>query len=207
MRIMHTGAAVVGTIVALSGSFHHRAFQFVHANHAAPRMHPDSVVVESLTGARCVVHLGQGRAALVGLSDSEHLAELHAWLMALGRQDTSVTTIAIIALPGGLADSAKQRMRADFRDHAGVRVFLDWGGEVVNHGGQHPMLPAVAVVDAGATRMTSRAGAPDSTSLRILRDAIGMAVAESRKTMDSRHTAAASAPLPLVRCDQSLHST
>jgi hypothetical protein len=170
-------------------------------------MHPDSVIVESLTGARCVVRLGQGRAALVGLSDTEHLTGLHAWLMALGRQDTSITTIAIIALPGGLADSAKQRLRGDYHDHAGVRVFLDWGGEVVNHHGQHPMLPAVAVIDAGAQRMTSRSGTPDTASVRAVRDALGMLVAEAHKATAMRNAASVSAPPPFVSCDQSLHST
>ena len=211
MRIIHTAVAVVGASVAFLGPLHHLAFKYAHAHHphtASHSIHPDSVVVESLAGARCVVHLGHGRAAMVGLSDAEHLRELHAWMMALGRQDTSVMTIAIIALPGGLADSAKQRMRTAFHDHAGVRVFLDWGGSVVNHGGQHPMLPAVAVIGADVHRMISRSGMPDSASVGAIRDAIGMAVTESRIASASNHaTPATSAPLPLVRCEQSLHST
>lgn len=206
MRIMHTAVAVVGTSVAFLGSLHHRAFGHVHGGFAS-HAHPDSVAVESVTGARCVVHLGQGRAALVGLTDADHLAGLHAWMMALGGQDTSITTIAIIALPGGLADSAKQRMRGDYHDHAGVRVFLDWGGEVVNHHGHHPMLPAVAVVDAGAQRMTSRSGTPDSASVRAIREALGTVVTDSRKAVAAQNASPAGTPRSFVSCDQPLHST
>ena len=207
MRIMHTAVAVVGASVALLGPLHHQAVRYVHRNLVSHTMHPDSVIVENVAGARCVVHLGQGRAALVGLSDNEHLAGLHEWMMALGSQDSSVATIAIIALPGGLADSAKQRMRAHFHDHAGVRVFLDWGGEVVNHHGQHPMLPAVAVIDAAARRMTSRSGVPDSASVRIVRDALGVVVNESRMANAPDHAAPASAQRPFVTCEPSPHST
>jgi hypothetical protein len=204
MRIIHSAVAVVGSALAISAPLHHAAFSVMHGHHRALAMHPDSLIVESVSGARCVVHLGQGRPALVGLTDQNHLSQLHAWLKALGHPDTSVTEIAIIALPGALSDSAKDSIRSDFNDHAGIRVLLDWGGSVVNHGGKLPTLPMVAVVGADG-RMTPKGGLPDSAAVESIHDALAMAATDARKIAAS--VAAHGAPLPVVRCEQSVHSS
>lgn len=208
MRFINTTVAVVGTAVAFAAPLHHSAFRLVHGEHARRGAHPDSVVAESITGARCVVHLGGGRAALIGLTDDDHLAELHAWLTAIGRPDSSITAVAVIALPGALPDSAKARIRSGFHDHAGVRVLLDWGGGAVHHGGQRLPLPMIVVVGATATRMTAKSGVPDSASIGAIHDALSMAVGEARRAaLGSRVSATSGSPLPVVRCEAPSHST
>jgi hypothetical protein len=203
MRIIHSAVAVVGSALAISAPLHHMAFDAVHGGHHARAMHPDSLVVESISGARCVVHLGKGRTALVGLTDQNHVGQLHAWLKALDQQDTSVTEIAIIALPGALSDSAKDSIRSDFHDHAGVRVLLDWGGSVVNHGGRLSTLPMVAVVGPDG-RMTPKGGLPDSAAVKSIQDALTMAATAARKIAVSVTNGA---PPAVVRCEQSVYSS
>jgi hypothetical protein len=208
MRFIHAALATVGTALAVSAPLHHAAFGFVHRAHGGHSLHPDSVVVESVSGERCVVHLGEGRTALVGLTDGDHLAELHAWLMALGRPDTSDKEIAIKALPGSLPDSAKQLIRSGFHDHADVRVLLDWGGSAVHHHGQELTMPTVAVVDGGARHMTARSGMPDSTAVSSIRGALAMAVGDARSASShGASPASTTAAPPLVRCESPIHST
>ena len=206
MRIIHSAVLIAGTAVAIAAPLHHRAFALVHGARSLHSAHPDSMVVEAISGARCVLHFGEGRTALVGLTDREHMAGLHLWLMALGVTDTSVTEFAIIALPGALADSAKVRIRSEFHEHAGIRVLLDWGGGVVYHHGHDLMLPTVAVVGADARHMFTKSGQPDSASVASIRDALATFVIDARSATANGRAQNASAILPLVRCDAAVHS-